>query len=57
MSDPSGQWVSGSQQKDRGFSKGVNESDPKWDDFLMYLSSKNKVMFKILKDWHFLKLT
>ena len=57
MSDPSGQWVSGSQQKDRGFSKGIKESDPKWDDFLTYLSSKSKVMFEILKDWHFHKLT
>jgi len=34
----------------------VNENALTWDDFLTYLSSKSKVMFNILKDWHFQKL-
>ena len=57
MSDPGGQWVSGSGEKDQGHSKGANESGQTWDDFLTYLSSKSNVMLEILKDWHFQKLT
>jgi DNA polymerase-3 subunit gamma/tau len=57
VSDPRGQWVSRDQEKDQAHSKGVNESGQTWDDFLTYLSSKSNVMFEILKDWHFQKLT
>jgi len=31
-------------------------NQPDWDSFLSYLSSKNKVMFSILKDWQVLRL-
>jgi DNA polymerase-3 subunit gamma/tau len=56
LSDTSAQWVSDSQQEDHLHSKDVNENALTWDDFLTYLSSKSKVMFNILKDWHFQKL-
>lgn len=57
LSDTSAQWVSDSQQEDHLHSKDVNENALTWDDFLTYLSSKSKVMFNILKDWHFRKLS
>ena len=35
----------------------VDEDSPTWDEFLVFLSSKSKAMYNILKDWHLQKLT
>ena len=57
ISDPGAQWVSGNREIEQAEPKSEPESGQSWDDFLSYLSSKNRFMFSILKDWQFLKLT
>lgn len=57
ISDPGNQWASGGCEKDQRKSNMPNENGKSWDDFLTFLSSENKVIFNILKDWKILKLT
>ena len=57
LSEPGAHWVSEKRQEDQAHSKKVNESAPTWDSFLLFLSSRSKLMFNILKDWQFQKLT
>ena len=57
VSDPGAQWVSGNREIAQAEPKREQENGQSWDDFLNFLSSKNRFMFSILKDWQFLKLT
>ncbi|MBK5100651.1 MAG: DNA polymerase III subunit gamma/tau [Desulfobacteraceae bacterium] len=52
LSDPGKSWVSGHQDKVQGDPEEMPESGQTWHDFLAFLSSRNKAMFNILKDWH-----
>ena len=57
ISDPGVDW---DQENQKGAGRGTNrtgEDRKGWDDFLVFLSSKSKVMHSILKDWQLLKLT
>jgi len=57
ISDPGKQWASDDREKDQGENNIPFENGKSWDDFLTFLSSKNKVIFNVLKDWKILKLT
>lgn len=57
ISDPGNQWASDVLEKNQGEKNISDENGKGWDDFLTFLSSKNKVIFNVLKDWKLLKLT
>jgi DNA polymerase-3 subunit gamma/tau len=57
VSDPDAQWVSENREIEQAEPKSKPESGQSWDDFLNFLSSKNRFMFGVLKDWQFLNLT
>jgi len=57
ISEPGKQWASDDREKDQRENKIPFENGKSWDDFLTFLSSKNKVIFNVLKDWKILKLT
>jgi len=56
-SDPGARWDSGNQEKPPVDRNRGAESGQNWSDFLKFISSRNKAMFNILKDWQLLKLT
>jgi DNA polymerase-3 subunit gamma/tau len=56
ISDPDARWVSEGGEKAQE-EVSLSDSVHTWDDFLTFLSSKNKAMFNILKDWRLQRLT
>ncbi len=57
ISDPGAGWGSKHKGKSPTDSGGESASDQKWGDFLAFLTSKNRIMANILKDWNLLKLS
>jgi DNA polymerase-3 subunit gamma/tau len=53
LSEPQGQWEDAVHRND---DRGSKEPPQSWDDFLDFLSSKNKAMYNVLKEWEFLDL-
>ena len=52
LSDPGKNWVTGEPDKGQSEQHQMKKSGQTWHDFLTFLSSRNKAMFNILKDWH-----
>jgi DNA polymerase-3 subunit gamma/tau len=57
LSDPGARWDSKDQEKVQVKRNEEAQSDQAWNDFLTFLSSKNKAIFNVLKDWRLLRLT
>ena len=57
LSDPAATWISQDPQKKLKEKKAEAGDSRTWDDFLKYLSSKNRAMFSTLKDWELIELT
>lgn len=55
LSDPGANWETGNQEKEDGPSDENTGKD--WGNLLQFLSSKNKPMANVLKEWHFLNLS
>jgi DNA polymerase III subunit gamma/tau len=55
LSDPGLNWETENRGEEKGRSDENNDED--WGNLLKYLSSKNKPMANILKEWHFLNLS
>ena len=57
LADPGAGWTSGTQEKKEVEAIGEMEGPTGWDDFLAFLSSRNRIMHNILKGWQVLKMT
>jgi DNA polymerase-3 subunit gamma/tau len=57
ISDPPADWISQSPKKAWEEKKRDAGDNQTWDDFLKFLSSKNRAMFSMLKDWELIALT
>lgn len=57
ISDPGVEWASNSGGEAEPERTQEARSDRDWDGFLEFLSSKNRAMFTMLKDWQFSKMT
>ena len=57
ISDPAATWVSKSPEKTRKEKKKDAGGGQTWDGFLKFLSSKNRAMFSMLKNWELLDLS
>jgi len=57
LSDPAATWISQGPEKTRKEKKTDAGDSRTWDDFLKFLSSKNRAMFSMLKDWELIELT
>jgi DNA polymerase-3 subunit gamma/tau len=57
MSDPAATWISHASKKPRKEKETDVGESRTWDDFLRFLSSKNRAMFSMLKDWELIELT
>ena len=55
LSEPGANWETGNQGNENGPSNEHIGED--WDNLLHYVSSKNKPMANVLKEWHFLNLS
>ncbi|MCP4683286.1 MAG: DNA polymerase III subunit gamma/tau [Desulfobacterales bacterium] len=56
VSDMSAAWDSKNEKGKNPQPKKISESNREWDDFLGFLSSKNRIMSNILKDWHLISM-
>ncbi|MDY6971050.1 MAG: DNA polymerase III subunit gamma/tau [Thermodesulfobacteriota bacterium] len=56
-SDPGAGWDSVNQDEALSDENRITETNQDWSGFLKFLSSRNKAMFNVIKDWRFLKLT
>jgi DNA polymerase-3 subunit gamma/tau len=57
MSDPGATWISEGPKKMREEKMTDGGDSRTWDNFLKFLSSKNRAMFSMLKDWELIELT
>jgi DNA polymerase-3 subunit gamma/tau len=57
LSESGATWISDNPEKNNANGEEGTPSGQTWGDFLTFLSSKNKAVFNILKDWRLLKMT
>jgi DNA polymerase-3 subunit gamma/tau len=57
ISDPGSSWSYESDRKDQSEKDRPVRKGQGWNDFLAFLSSKNKSTFNVLKDWQLLELS